>query len=201
MQTQETGAISRRLPLPVWLARILRIALFSVLIAISARIAIPIPGTPVPITAQVLMILLAGMSLGPVEGAISVIAYVAAIAAGMPIDAYGLGAAALHGPTAGYLLAFPIGALIAGLPWRAPERTRLALMIVCGVIAALVIELVGMVGLLPIMKGDVALAMSKGVVPFLFVDMGKALLAASLVNLGYQSWLRWLNHPSVPPQA
>jgi hypothetical protein len=36
------------------------------------------------------------------------------------------------------------------------------------------------------------LAFVKGVVPFILVDSGKALLAAALVNLGHQSWLRWL---------
>src|SRR6266849_884728 len=86
---------------PLWLIRVLRISLFTVLIAIAAKIAVPIPGTPVPITTQVLAVLLAGMSLGPIEGAISVIAYVGAIALGLPLDAKGIGALALVSPTAG----------------------------------------------------------------------------------------------------
>src|SRR4051812_14099048 len=91
---------------PLWVIRVLRIVLFTVLITIAARVSIPVPGTPVPITMQVLSVLLAGMVLGPVEGGLSVVAYVGAIAAGVPLDAKGFGAASLISPTAGFLIGF-----------------------------------------------------------------------------------------------
>ena len=116
------------------------------LIAISARISIVLPTTPVPITMQTLMVFLTGMVLGPVEGAISVAGYVAAIASGQPLDARMLGPAVFAGPTAGYLLAFIPAAFIAGLAWRARERYRLILSIVCGLAAAILILVVGTLG-------------------------------------------------------
>ncbi len=83
---------SRRYPL--WLVRVFRVALFSVLLALAARVRIELqPNTPVPITGQTLIVFLSGMVLGPVEGAASVIAYVAAIAGGLPLDTRGLGPA------------------------------------------------------------------------------------------------------------
>ncbi len=193
-----SGVLSHRYPL--WLVRVLRVSLFTVMIALSAHIRIPIPGTPVPITTQVLAVLLAGMTLGSVEGAASVVTYLVGIAVGLPIDASGAGVAALSGATGGYLFGFILGAFIAGLAWKAPERNKLWLNIGLGILAAVVIELVGMVGLYVFFMSaqhgaSWVNAFALGVVPFILVDFGKALLAAALVNLGYRSWQRWL----IPP--
>ena len=179
---------------PAWVLRVARIILFTVLIVISAKIAIPIPGTPVPITTQTLAILLTGMVLGPVEGVISVVVYLGMIAVGLPLDAFSRGAAAFAGPTAGYLIGFLPAAFIAGLAWRAKEKYKLLFNIVLGILGAATIELCGMVGLylLGITHGSWIGAFSIGVVPFVFVDSGKAILVATLVNLGRQSWLRWI---------
>lgn len=175
-----------------WQLRLLRVAFFTVLIAISAKITIPLPGTPVPFTAQTLMILVTGMLLGPVEGALSVMVYLGGIAAGMPIDAFSRGSAALVGPTAGYLLGFVPAVIVAGLGWRAPLKWRVFVNLAAGLVAAAIILGVGMVGLY-LLRGSWLVAFSSGVLPFVLVDFGKALLAASLVNLGDQSWLRWLS--------
>ena len=157
---------------PLWFVRVLRISLFTVLIAIAAKIAIPLPGTPVPITTQVLAVLLAGMTLGPVEGAISVLAYLAGIAIGLPIDAYSLGGAALVGPTAGYLIGFFVAAIIAGLAWHAPQRSKLVLNILLGLLAAAVVEVIGTIGLVTVFNGSWLTAFTKGMLPFIFIDFG-----------------------------
>ncbi len=185
---------------PLWLIRVLRISFFSVLIAIAAKIAIPIPGTPIPITTQVLAVLLAGMALGPVEGAISVVAYVGAIAVGLPLDAKGIGAAALVSPTAGFLIGFVPAAVIAGLGWHLPKYRRLVASILLGFAALGVIYFFGLLGLLPFVGNSWTVAFAKGAVPFIFIDLGKVLLAACIVNLGQQSWLRWMTSRLTPPQ-
>jgi len=179
---------------PTWVLRVARIVLFTVLIIISAKVVIPIPGSPVPITTQTLAVLLTGMVLGPVEGIISVAVYLGMIAVGVPLDAFGFGAAAFARPTAGYLIGFVPAAAVAGLAWRANERYKLLYNIVLGILGAAIIELSGMVGLylLGVTHGSWVGAFSIGVVPFIFVDSGKAILAATLINLGRQSWLRWI---------
>lgn len=95
--------------------RALAIAAFVILTAISARLSVPLPGGLIPISLQSLVVLLAGMLLGPVLGASAMAAYLAAGAAGLPVFVAGGGMAYLAGPTGGYLLAFPAAAAITGL--------------------------------------------------------------------------------------
>ena len=177
---------------PLWLVRVLRIALFTALIALSAKVRIELGNTAVPITGQTLMIFLTGMALGPIEGALSVMAYVAAIAGGLPLDTRGLGPLVFAGPTAGYLLAFIPAAFIAGLAWRIDERFRLIGSIVCGLIAAVVILLIGTLGVAIYQQVSWGAALVLGLFPFVLIEPGKVLLAASLNKLGRESWLRWI---------
>ncbi len=98
--------------------RLVGIALFTVLTIIAARVSIPLD--PVPFTLQPLAVVLSGMVLGWRDGLLSQALYVALIAAGMPVDAKGIGSAALVGPTAGFLIGF-IGAA-GGLSARQVSR-------------------------------------------------------------------------------
>ena len=89
---------------------------FTILTAVAAQISIPVK--PVPFTLQTLMVGLAGAFLGAKKGAYSQLLYLALGIAGLPVfaptpDGY-FGAAALFGPTGGYLLAFPLAAFAAG---------------------------------------------------------------------------------------
>ncbi len=81
------------------LVRVAAIVIFAALTALAARIAIHLPFTPVPITLQVLIVVLAGLALGAIEGALSQITYVVLIAIGLPFDANGLGTAVFASPT------------------------------------------------------------------------------------------------------
>jgi biotin transport system substrate-specific component len=183
---------------PLWLIRVLRIALFIVLMALAAKMRIAIPNTTIPITLQTVIVFIAGMTLGPVEGAISMIGYVGAIAANQPIDARGMGVAVFAGDTAGYLIGFIPGAFIAGLTWRTNERYRLLLSILCGLLAAAAILVCGTLWLAQFYRISWGEAVLRGLFPFALIEPGKVLLAASLVKLGRESWLRWLAPHSTP---
>ena len=88
----------------------------SLLVALAARISIPLPFTPVPITGQTLAILLVGAALGSRLGFLSLLAYLAEGAMGLPVFAGGTGGLAkILGPTGGFLLAFPLAAGLVGL--------------------------------------------------------------------------------------
>ena len=88
---------------------------FAAALALASQVAIPVPGTPVPITLQPFVVVLAGLWLGPVAGAASMLLYLAAGALGLPVFAPmgAMGVARLAGPTGGYLLAWPLAAWIA----------------------------------------------------------------------------------------
>ncbi len=88
---------------------------FNVLLVASSYIQIPLPFSPVPVTAQTIAVLACGLFLGPVRGALTVLAYLAEGALGLPVFAGGsAGLAKLMGPTGGYLFGFVSGAFVVG---------------------------------------------------------------------------------------
>src|SRR5690349_6049030 len=89
---------------------------FAAAVAAASQIAIPLPGTPVPVTLQPMLVILAGMLLGPAAGVASMVLYLAAGAAGLPVftPMGAPGIARFFGPTGGYLLAYPAAAFVAG---------------------------------------------------------------------------------------
>ena len=100
------------------------VLIFAALTALTARFSFRLPFTPVPITLQVLAVLLAGLVLGARGGAASQLTYLGMIAVGLPFTASGLaGPAAFFSPTAGYLLAFVPAAFVVGALARPGWRT------------------------------------------------------------------------------
>lgn len=94
-----------------------RIALFAaVTAALGLAPPIVVPLVPVPVTAQTLGVMLAGAVLGARRGALSQLAFIGLVAAGLPLLAGGRGGLGVFlGPTGGFVLGFPIGALVVGL--------------------------------------------------------------------------------------
>lgn len=146
------------------------VAGFVVLTALAARVAIPLPGTPVPFTLQVAAVLLTGALLGPALGAAAQAAYVAAGAAGLPAFAAGGGLAYLLGPTGGYLLAYPAAAAAAG--WLVHRRPGLGWSAL-GMAGGVAVIHAGGMAWLSVLSGPAA-AFELGVLPFLLVDAVKA---------------------------
>lgn len=96
------------------------IVFFAALTAIGAQVQIP--HLPVPYTLQTFFVLLGAAFLGSRNGSLSQLVYLGAGLAGAPIfTAGGFGAARLLGPTGGYLLSFPIAALLVGYLVRLRE--------------------------------------------------------------------------------
>ena len=106
-ETLWEGALPRRAPAD----QVIAVLGGAVVLAASARACIPLPWTPVPITAQTLAVLLLGSLLGTARGTMSVLTYLAAGAAGAPVFAHPAG---LAGPTGGYLLGFAVSAHLTG---------------------------------------------------------------------------------------
>ena len=83
-------------------------------LAVSARLAFALPGSPVPVTAQTLAVLLVGALLGPRQGVLAVGVYLLSGMAGLPVFVAGGGPAYLLSPTAGSLFGFLPAAFLAG---------------------------------------------------------------------------------------
>ncbi|HEX7806519.1 MAG TPA: biotin transporter BioY [Cellulomonas sp.] len=92
------------------------VATFAAFIAVCAILpAIPVPGSAVPITLQTFGVMLAGLVLGARRGALAALLYLAVGAAGLPVFSGGAGGIGVFaGLSAGYLLAFPLAAALAG---------------------------------------------------------------------------------------
>ncbi len=87
----------------------------SAAIALGAQIAVVLPFSPVPVTAQTLVVLLVGALFGPRVGVLTVLAYIGQGAAGLPVFAGAkFGPAVLLGPTGGYLVGFAAAAAVCG---------------------------------------------------------------------------------------
>src|SRR5688500_16691214 len=145
------------------------------LVAVSAQIAVPLPGTPVPVTLQSLAVMVAGVVLGPVQGALAVASYVIIGALGAPVFAAGgAGPGWIVGPTGGYLLAFPLVAFLVGHA-TAPGRPWWLLPI--GVVAAQAVMFTGGVLQLALVTGrGLSEAFALGAVPFLAGEAWKSAL-------------------------
>ena len=92
------------------------IAVFAALVAGAALVpGLALNGFGVPITFQTLAVMLTGLVLGPARGFAAVGLYTLLGLAGLPIFSQGRsGLGILAGPSAGYIIAFPIAAGIVG---------------------------------------------------------------------------------------
>jgi biotin transport system substrate-specific component len=145
--------------------------------AIGAQIELP--HQPVPYTFQTFFVLLAGAVLGGRKGAVSQLLYLAMGAVGLPVFAHwGAGFAMLAGPTGGYLLSFPLAALVTGTISR---RSGSMFSLVAGMVSGLlVIFSLGTLQLGLLYYHDVAGAVVNGFLIFSWWDLLK-LSAAVLV--------------------
>ena len=93
------------------------VALFAAITAVLGLVpTIPVPAVPVPITAQTLGVMLAGAVLGARRGFLALLVFLVLVAVGLPVLAGGRGGLSVFvGPSAGFLYAWPLGALVTGL--------------------------------------------------------------------------------------
>ncbi|NJC22327.1 biotin transport system substrate-specific component [Arthrobacter pigmenti] len=162
------------------------IAVFAAVVATSAILpAIPVGQVGVPITLQTLAIMVTGIVLGPWRAGAALGLYVAVGLAGLPIfSQFRGGIGILFGPSAGYIIAFPLAAMAIGflarLIFRRIGRLKfLALFVACTVTSLLITHPLGIVGMMVNAKLDLPAAVAADVV-FLPGDILKNLAAAAI---------------------
>lgn len=165
------------------LAQIVLVLAGSALLAISAQIKIPL--YPVPVTGQTLVVLMIGMAYGSRLGAATLLAYLVEGGMGLPVFAGGgAGWATLAGPTGGYLIGFLVAAFLLGLlaergMGRGPVSTALAMIVGTALIYVFgVTHLSGFIGF--------EKAVAAGLLPFLYGDALKLIVAAGLMPLAWR---------------
>lgn len=157
------------------------VAIFAGIVAALGIVpAFTPPGFSVPITAQSMGVMLAGAVIGARRGGLALALFLVLVAVGLPLLAGGRGGLGVFaGPSAGFLLAFPVGAVVVGLlveRFGAPYRLHRGVVanLVGGV---LVVYLGGVVGLAVAL--DVSLpAAATGLAIYLPGDLVKVVVAA-----------------------
>ncbi len=158
--------------------RMVYCALFAALIAVFAQIQIPVG--PVPISLATFGVMMCGLLLGWKWGAVSVMVYILLGAVGVPVFAgFKGGAAALTGPTGGYIIGYLPYAALAGLgvaAWQEKFGGRCALLVL-GTVACYTL---GTAWFMYQSGRDLADSLYLCVLPFLPGDAAKIALAAAL---------------------
>ena len=156
----------------------------SLFVALCARVTVPLPFTPVPLTLQNFGVLAVGLLLGSRRGFAALALYLAEGAFGLPVFSMGAGIAYLLGPTGGFLIAYPLVAFIAGYIYEHSSRR-----FVWAAFSAMVADAVLFAGgltWLAVLTHSVALAIRFGLYWFVFAEIIKILMAAAVASRWHQ---------------
>ncbi len=161
----------------------------SLFVALCARITIPLPFTPVPLTVQNLGVLLVGLLLGSRRGFAALALYLAEGAVGMPVfNPTGAGGIAqLLGATGGFLLAYPFVAWLAGYVMES-GRKNFARAVAAALVSEVLLFASGL-GWLAILTHSMAQAIRWGFYWFVFAEIIKVMMAAGIAA-------RWQHYQS-----
>lgn len=158
------------------------------LIGLLAQVRLPLPYSPVPVTAQTLGVLVSGIILGRRWGGAGVAIYFILGSVGLP---WFSGSAAGIGPTWGYILGFVLAALFLGYTTGRYEKLRsfpwlVFLMLLASIVLIYIPGVIWLDYWLKTTSGTwpgLPALLSMGVLPFLAGDITKAILAAGISRL------------------
>jgi biotin transport system substrate-specific component len=164
----------------------------SLFVALCARVAVPLPFTPVPLTLQNFGVLTVGLLLGSRRGFAALALYLVEGACGMPVfspsSILGGGIAHILGPTGGFLMAYPLVAFVAGWVYEQGSREgsrRFGWAVLSSVAAELVL-FAGGLSWLAVLTHSVSLAIKFGLYWFVFAEVIKVLMAAGVATRWHQ---------------
>jgi biotin transport system substrate-specific component len=156
------------------------ISLFAALTAISGYVFIPLPLSPVPVTAQTLVVMLTGNILRPNSSLACMIIYLLLGLIGLPVFAGGgSGIGVLLGPSGGYLLSWPLAALLISYLSSKIKPSFLTIFLI-NLLGMIIIYGIGVFQLSLITKISLPSAVMAGAIVFIPADLIKAALASTL---------------------
>ena len=159
----------------------------SLFVALCARVTVPLPFTPVPLTMQNFGVLAVGLMLGSRRGFAALALYLAEGAAGLPVfspSILGGGIAQILGPTGGFLMAYPLVAFVAGWLYERNSTRALPRFLWAAVssTAAEIVLFAGGLSWLALQTHSIALAIRLGLYWFIFAEIIKILMAAAVAS-------------------
>lgn len=166
-----------------WAKRLFLALLVAVVTGIAAQIRIPLGFTPVPITGQVFTVLLCGVILGNIYGGLSMILYMVIGFAGVPWFS-GAASGLPIGPTTGYIIGFVPAAFFIGFVTQRYKQTHSFLFLLgLMTVAISIIYICGAAHFSLFMKTNLKTTLYMAVLPFLPIDLIKALFAACTARI------------------
>ena len=196
----QTASNTPHLPLEIIVNSSLRatplIALFAAFLAVLGLIPkIDLP-LGVPITLQTLGVMLAGCMLGPKRGLQALLLFLFAVALGLPLLSGGRGGLGVFfAPSSGYLLGWPLGALVTGwlmaiLPSRSPRSAMVSAFIAAALGGLGVVHVCGVVGLVVLaqLSWPQALLGTLAFVPGDLIKCGLCAMVVHTVARGMPDW-------------
>jgi biotin transport system substrate-specific component len=161
------------------LRNVVLVATGALLIFLTARVSVVIPGNPVPFTLQNLGILVVGGALGLRRGGLAAALYVGLGMIGLPLFAGGKGGLdVMFGATGGYLAGFVLAAALVGRLAELGWDRRIGGAFGATLLGTAVIYLVGVPWLAVTMGLSAGEAFATGLVPFVLPDIAKLAVAA-----------------------
>ena len=165
-----------------WLRQAAIVIGASLFVALCARVTIPLPFTPVPLTMQNFGVLLVGLALGSRRGFAALMLYLLEGVSGLPVfNSVGVGGVAqLFGVTGGYLLAYPFVAFITG--WIAERGSKSFFRFFAASMTGEIVLFAGGLSWLAIYTRSFALAVRFGLYWFVFAEVIKIMLASGITS-------------------
>ena len=154
------------------------IAAGTLALIVLARVSIPLPFTPVPVSLGTLGALSVGATLGARRGLVSVAAYALLGIAGAPVfTGTNVGWAFA---SFGYILGYFLVAAIAGLAAQRGADRRVLTMAPTALASIFSVYVLGLAWMIPFAHMTLEQGLMKGFVPFIVGDLLKAAVAAGL---------------------
>jgi biotin transport system substrate-specific component len=162
----------------------------SLFVALCARVTVPLPFTPVPLTLQNFGVLAVGLLLGSRRGFAALALYLVEGAFGLPVFSpsisLGVGVLRILGPTGGFLMAYPLVAFVAGWIYeqkyeqKSKQNSGRFGWAALSAVAAELLLFAGGLSWLAVLTRSVSLAIRYGLYWFVFAEVIKVLMAAAV---------------------
>jgi biotin transport system substrate-specific component len=157
----------------------------TLFIAALAQIAIPVPGSPVPVTGQTLAVYLIGTTYGARLGFATFATYLLAGIAGAPVfaPAATVGLARLTGATGGYLIGMLIAVLVLGALADRKADQKFKTSFPALIFGSVIVFTFGLIWLNVSLNLTWAQTISAGLTPFIFGEVIKIAITATSLPL------------------
>lgn len=159
-----------------------KIALLTAVLCISSYIIIPIPFTPIVMTAQTLIVNLIALLLRPRHAALTIGIYMAVGLVGLPVFSGGAGGPGkLFGPTGGYIFGWLIAVFVMALI-KGQRDSFISCCLITVLVGMPITDLTGTVYMKLTMGMTWSAAFSAGVLPFILTDICKCIAASAIAK-------------------